>query len=124
MMEAEDGQEEDDIENEEWEDDEENEEEQSEPEEKEEDEEAKNSAGENQDEEEDEEEEKQPHQQPAKEISKIICGRKIQKYYYLKTVESFDELDKYRFKVGSAKRRGLKGPITQNTYSSKVLCFP
>jgi hypothetical protein len=89
---------EDDIE--EWEDGEENEGEEDEVDE----EEAKNSAGENQDddEEEDEEEEKQPHQQPAKIISKIIRGRQIMKYYYLKTVESFDELDKYRFKVGSA----------------------
>jgi translation elongation factor EF-Ts len=43
-------------------------------------------------------EEKEEQEQPSKKITKIISGQ-IRKYYYLTTLKSMDDLDKFRLKV-------------------------
>jgi hypothetical protein len=50
--------------------------------------------------EDEEEEEQQPQlvQQPLRKRTAIIKGQKME-YYYVKTVKSLPELNKYRFKV-------------------------
>jgi hypothetical protein len=49
-----------------------------------------------------EDEEKEQRQKPSMKMTKIINGQE-RKYYYLKTVKSYEELDKYRFKVNLKK---------------------
>jgi hypothetical protein len=51
-----------------------------------------------------EEEEEQLQEEPAKKKTRNVRGQ-IRKYYFMKSVKSMEELDKFRFKVMLEKNR-------------------